>query len=124
MIIDLALFGNLEQSTGLIVWPPDFATEMSTVGFREAYANSIDGQIADHLVVKVATLAGLALLKIVLGCDLGSLLAPLARRHSYRFRIEQILLVESLPLFPCNAKSKARLCVTRDIGKSLVLIKG
>jgi len=38
-IIDLVPFGNLEQATGLIVWPPDFAIEMSTVGFREASAS-------------------------------------------------------------------------------------
>jgi len=52
-IIDLVPFGNLEQSTGLIVWPPDFAVEMSTVGFREAYASSINVRLADDLVVKV-----------------------------------------------------------------------
>ena len=60
-IIDLVPFGNLEQSTGLIVWPPDSAIEMSTVGFREAYANAIEVRLADDLEVKVAWLAGLAL---------------------------------------------------------------
>ncbi len=64
-IIDLVPFGNLEQTTGLIVWPPDFTVEMTTIGFREAYANSIDVLLADDLIVKVASLAGLALLKIV-----------------------------------------------------------
>jgi predicted nucleotidyltransferase len=68
-IIDLVPFGNLEQSTGLIVWPPDFAIEMSTVGFREAYANAVDVRLAEDLVVKVASLAGLALLKIVAWSD-------------------------------------------------------
>lgn len=42
---------------------------MSTVGFREAYANAIDVRLADDLVVKVASLAGLALLKIVAWSD-------------------------------------------------------
>lgn len=68
-IIDLVPFGNPEQSTGLIVWPPDFAIEMSTVGFREAYASSIDVRLAEDLEVKVASLAGLALLKIVAWSD-------------------------------------------------------
>ena len=38
---------------------------MSTVGFKEAYDNSIHVRIADDLVVKVASLAGLGLLKMV-----------------------------------------------------------
>lgn len=68
-IIDLVPFGNLELATGLIVWPPDFAVEMSTVGFREAYDSSMDVRLADDLVVKVASLVGLALLKIVAWSD-------------------------------------------------------
>jgi predicted nucleotidyltransferase len=64
-IIDLVPFGNLEQSRGLIVWPPDFAIEMSTVGFREAYADSLDVRLDDDLVVRVVSLAGLALLKLI-----------------------------------------------------------
>src|SRR6267142_922657 len=52
-----------------------------------------------------------------------------ASRHwldtiSIGFRRKQDLLVEPLPLFPCNAKSKSRRRITRDIGKSLILIKG
>ena len=38
---------------------------MSTVGFREAYDNSIEVRIAEDLIVRVASLAGLALMKIV-----------------------------------------------------------
>ncbi len=68
-IIDLVPFGNLEQAKGLIAWPPDFAVEMSTIGFREAYANSLDVRLADELVVKVASLVGQALLKIVAWSD-------------------------------------------------------
>jgi predicted nucleotidyltransferase len=65
LLIDLVPFGDLEKPSGQIAWPPDFAVVMSTVGFREAYDNSIDVRIADDLVVKVASLAGLALMKIV-----------------------------------------------------------
>jgi predicted nucleotidyltransferase len=68
-MIDLVPFGNLEQSSGLIVWPPDFAIEMSTVGFREAYASSIDVRLDEGLVVKVASLTGLALLKLIAWSD-------------------------------------------------------
>ncbi|HEY6807074.1 MAG TPA: nucleotidyl transferase AbiEii/AbiGii toxin family protein [Pyrinomonadaceae bacterium] len=68
-IIDLVPFGNVEQAKGLIAWPPDFVIEMSTVGFREAYANSIDVRLDEDLVVKVASLAGLALLKLIAWSD-------------------------------------------------------
>lgn len=64
-LIDLVPFGGLEQTSGQIAWPPDFSIVMSTVGFREAYDNSINIRIAADLVVKVASLAGLALMKIV-----------------------------------------------------------
>ena len=53
-IIDLVPFGNPEQSTGLIVWPPDFAVELSTVGFREAYPSSIDVRLADGTPVQAS----------------------------------------------------------------------
>jgi predicted nucleotidyltransferase len=65
LLIDLVPFGDLEEPSGQIAWPPDFSIVMSTVGFREAYDNSITVRIADDLVVKVASLAGLALMKIV-----------------------------------------------------------
>jgi Uncharacterized protein conserved in bacteria len=65
LLIDLVPFGDLEEPRGQIAWPPDFSIVMSTVGFKEAYDNSIHVRIADDLVVKVASLAGLGLLKIV-----------------------------------------------------------
>jgi predicted nucleotidyltransferase len=68
-IVDLVPFGELEERSGVIAWPPDFSVVMSTVGFREAYESSIDVRIADNLVVKVASLAGLALLKFVAWSD-------------------------------------------------------
>jgi predicted nucleotidyltransferase len=68
-LIDLVPFGELERAAGEIAWPPDFSIVMSTVGFREAYANSIDTRLADDLVVRVASLAGLGLLKIVAWSD-------------------------------------------------------
>lgn len=68
-IVDLVPFGDLEEKAGVIAWPPDFTVVTSTVGFREAYANSVDVRVADDLVVKVASLAGLALLKIVAWSD-------------------------------------------------------
>ena len=65
LLIDLVPFGDLEEVSGQISWPPDFSIVMSTVGFREAYNNSEEVRIADDLIVRVVSLAGLALMKIV-----------------------------------------------------------
>jgi predicted nucleotidyltransferase len=64
-LIDLVPFGDLEEVSGQISWPPDFSIVMSTVGFREAYDHSIEVRITDDLIVRVASLPGLALMKIV-----------------------------------------------------------
>ena len=69
LFVDLVPFGGLEEVSGQISWPPDFSIVMSTVGFREAYDNSVEIRIADDLTVKVASLAGLALMKIVAWAD-------------------------------------------------------
>jgi predicted nucleotidyltransferase len=65
LLIDLVPFGDIEEVSGQIAWPPDFSVVMSTVGFREAYDKSLEVRIADDLIVRVASLAGLALMKIV-----------------------------------------------------------
>jgi predicted nucleotidyltransferase len=65
LLVDLVPFGGLEEISGQISWPPDFSIVMSTIGFREAYNNSVAVRIAGDLVVRVASLAGLALMKIV-----------------------------------------------------------
>lgn len=65
LLIDLVPFGDIEEARSQIAWPPDFSVVMSTVGFREAYDNSIEVRIADDLIVRVASLPGLALMKIV-----------------------------------------------------------
>lgn len=69
LLIDLIPFGELEETRGQIAWPPDFSIIMSTAGFREAYDNSVAVRVADDLVVKVASLAGLALMKIIAWFD-------------------------------------------------------
>lgn len=65
LLIDLVPFGDLEEVSGQISWPPDFSIVMSTVGFREAYDHSIEVRITDGLILRVASLPGLALMKIV-----------------------------------------------------------
>lgn len=64
-IIDLVPFGSLEHPSGTISWPPDYSTVMSTIGFAEAYDHALQVRLANDLTVRVASLAGFSLLKIV-----------------------------------------------------------
>jgi len=52
LLIDLIPFGNLEKVSGQISWPPDFSIVMSTVGFQEAFDNSVEVRIADNLATR------------------------------------------------------------------------
>ncbi|MCJ8330571.1 MAG: nucleotidyl transferase AbiEii/AbiGii toxin family protein [Lentisphaeria bacterium] len=66
--IDLVPFGGIEED-GQIVWPPDRDVEMNVIGFQEVYANAESLEIDDELVIKVASLAGLAILKLIAWSD-------------------------------------------------------
>lgn len=65
MKIDLVPFGNLESPTGQIAFPPKGDFVMSTVGFEEAFENSLLLEINENLTIRIASLAGLVLLKFV-----------------------------------------------------------
>lgn len=69
VVVDLVPFGNIEHPRGLLRWPRGPEAEMSTIGFREAFASAIDVRIESDLIVKVASLAGLALLKMIAWSD-------------------------------------------------------
>src|SRR5207302_1009016 len=64
-IVDLVPFGEIENPKGVVAWHPDFTTRMSTFGFREAWETSIRVRLAEGVEIAVASLAGLALLKLV-----------------------------------------------------------
>jgi len=76
MKIDLVPFGNLESPAGQIAFPPKGDFVMSTVGFAEAFENSWFLELNKELTVRIASLAGLALLKFVAYSD-----RPNARRR-------------------------------------------
>lgn len=62
--IDLVPFGKLESPTGQIAFPPgDFV--MTTRGFEEVLGGALLIEIGKELTVRVASLAGIALLKII-----------------------------------------------------------
>lgn len=62
--IDLVPFGKLESLPGQITFPPgDFV--MTTSGFEEVLSEAPLIEITNNLIVRVASLAGIALLKII-----------------------------------------------------------
>ena len=65
--IDLVPFGPVEAPAGVIAWPPGNDVVMSTSGFEEALASSIEVIIAEEpeRTVKVCTPAALAAMKII-----------------------------------------------------------
>lgn len=65
MKIDLVPFGNLESPAGQIAFPPKGDFVMNTAGFEEAFENSLLIELNENLIIKIASLAGLGLLKFV-----------------------------------------------------------
>ncbi|MEN3293907.1 MAG: hypothetical protein V7642_3160 [Burkholderiales bacterium] len=63
--VDLMPFGGIENSHGVISWPPDHHTEMTVLGFNDAYQNSVTVRLPGDIDVQVASLPGLALLKLL-----------------------------------------------------------
>jgi predicted nucleotidyltransferase len=66
VILDLVPFGEVEKTeTRSIAWPPEHQIEMNAFGFTEAYEHSLRVQLAVDLEVRVSSLAGLTLMKLV-----------------------------------------------------------
>jgi len=65
--VDIIPFGTIATEDGSITWPPDHENRMSIAGFQECYQHSISVKLSSNpeLVVKVVSLAGLALLKLI-----------------------------------------------------------
>ncbi len=67
VMVDIIPFGGLADKEKMIRWPPDQEVIMSVLGFQEAFDHSITLRLnADPLLeIKVPTLAGLALIKLI-----------------------------------------------------------
>jgi predicted nucleotidyltransferase len=65
--VDIIPFGVIADENGSITWPPDHDIRMSVAGFQESYQHSIAVKLSSNpeLIVKVVSLAGLALLKLI-----------------------------------------------------------
>ena len=63
-LLDLVPFGDIESSSRTIRWPPDNDFAMTVMGFRDAYAESVE-VLADGIAVRMVDPVGLMLLKLV-----------------------------------------------------------
>ena len=64
MSIDLVPFGALQVNRHTLVWPPEMDVYMTVAGFTEALESAQLVELADGVMVKVASLPGLAILKL------------------------------------------------------------
>src|SRR4030043_1869077 len=67
LIIDIVPFGAITDENRQISWPPEHEIFISMVGFKEAYEYSITVKLSSdpELDIKLPTLPGLALMKII-----------------------------------------------------------
>ena len=67
VLIDILPFGPITDEDKKISWPPEHEIIMSMVGFEEAYEHSITVRVSSgpDLDIKLATLPGLAIMKLV-----------------------------------------------------------
>ncbi len=69
--LDLIPFGGVEQPQTTIAWPPDGSVLMNVAGYGEALTAAVLVEVAPGIVVRVASLPGLALMKLVAWADRG-----------------------------------------------------
>ncbi len=65
--VDIIPFGPIEEADHIIKWPAPDHTSMSTLGFEDAYNNSISVTISDKpkIIIRVASRPGFAIMKLI-----------------------------------------------------------
>ncbi|MDD5365145.1 MAG: nucleotidyl transferase AbiEii/AbiGii toxin family protein [Gallionellaceae bacterium] len=63
-IVDLILFGGLENQANTIAWPPDMSIMMNVAGYRDAHASAVAVELNPGLVIPIASVPGMAVLKL------------------------------------------------------------
>ena len=69
--LDLIPFGGVENLDSTIKWPPEMNVVMNVSGFSEALRSAILLKIAENFSIRVASLAGMAALKLIAWQDRG-----------------------------------------------------
>lgn len=67
--VDLIPFGGIETSKNTISWPPDMAIMMNVAGFSDAFAAAVSVEANPGLEIAVASLPGIAILKLFAWAD-------------------------------------------------------
>jgi len=70
--VDLIPFRGVASATDTIAWPPSRDTVLNVAGFEEALASSVSMELEEGFPVRVASVVGLALLKLIAWADRGS----------------------------------------------------
>lgn len=94
--IDIVPFGQIENGSADISWPPDNDVVMNVLGFRDALRNSESVRVAEspNLDISIASAPGLALLKTIAWTD-----RPLDIRR--KDAQDLLYLCESYERLPC-----------------------
>lgn len=69
LIVDIIPFGALADEQGKIFWPPEADPQMCVLGFEEALHHSILVRVDTDLQIRVVSIPGLALLKLLAWAD-------------------------------------------------------
>lgn len=66
-LLDLIPFGSIEDKDGSITWPPDHEIRMNLAGFQDCFKHAVSMKLSSNpeLIVKIVSLAGLAILKLI-----------------------------------------------------------
>lgn len=69
--VDLIPFGGIETSPKTIAWPPDMAVMMNVAGYSDALAAAVTVEVSPGTTMAVASLPGIAILKLFAWADRG-----------------------------------------------------
>lgn len=69
--VDLIPFGRIETSPNTIAWPPDMEVMMNVAGFGDALAAAVSVEVSPGIEIAVASLPGIAILKLFAWADRG-----------------------------------------------------
>ena len=70
--LDLIPFGGVEGRGSAIAWPPDGVVVMNVAGYGETFASAVLVEVEPGFALRVASLAGLAILKLIAWMDRGA----------------------------------------------------
>lgn len=70
-VVDLIPFGGLESSRNTIAWPPDMSIMMNVAGYRDVHASAVQVEVGPGIVISIASIPGLAILKLFAWVDRG-----------------------------------------------------